>query len=243
MNNYPTLRNAPIVEALIDIRAKVSSACDINKLEVFYDSVKEQYPEKHEHMTSGFEIHQAKDVKHLNTNVIGYRYLSADKKQVVQTKLDGFTFSRLYPYERWGNLRDEAKKLWSIYLNVAEPELISRIALRYINSIKLQMPVNLEDYFKTPPSVPEGLPQTLNGYFYRISIYNEQVDANAIITQALEPSILGAKEAQIILDIDVFRYRQDGIVEDIWDEMERLCSFKNKVFFSSITDKLKEMYL
>ncbi|MBF0344120.1 MAG: TIGR04255 family protein [Nitrospirae bacterium] len=246
MKDYPILRNAPIVETIVDIQAKISSECDINKLQNMYDFIKEQYPNRYENIVGDFQVDLKKVETSIQPNIrpSGYRYSSVDEKQIVQTKLDGFTFHRLHPYEGWGNLRDEAKRLWAIYLNMADPELISRLALRYINNIKLPISVDLDDYFTAPPSVPKGLPQELSGFFYRIAIYNKQLDAKAIITQALEPTIFAeVKEVQIILDVDVFIYRHDGInVENVWDEIERLRDFKNKIFFSSITDKLKEMY-
>ena len=49
--------------------------------------------------------------------------------------------------------------------------------------------------------------------------------------------------APIILDIDVFKLRPEGIEEkDAWDTIEKLRHLKNQIFFKSITNKLKEMY-
>ena len=43
--------------------------------------------------------------------VDGYVFTSADGKQVVQYRLDGFTFSRLRPYTRWEEVFAEAQKV------------------------------------------------------------------------------------------------------------------------------------
>lgn len=44
----------------------------------------------------------------------GFLLSSSDKLRIVQARLDGFTFSRLAPYETWERLRDEAKSAWRI---------------------------------------------------------------------------------------------------------------------------------
>ena len=63
----------------------------------------------------------------------GYLFTSVDGRQVVQARLDGFTFSRLKPYDKWESLRDEARELWQHYVQIASPETVTRVALRYIN--------------------------------------------------------------------------------------------------------------
>ncbi len=41
----------------------------------------------------------------------------------------------------------------------------------------------------------------------------------------------------------MFKLQPEGIgEEDAWEIIEKLRNFKNKIFFSSITDDLKEMY-
>ncbi|MFQ5787654.1 MAG: hypothetical protein ACE5H1_06700 [Thermodesulfobacteriota bacterium] len=46
MTKYPILKKAPITEALIDIRVKLSSAFETEKIDSIYESIKAQYPDK-----------------------------------------------------------------------------------------------------------------------------------------------------------------------------------------------------
>jgi uncharacterized protein (TIGR04255 family) len=104
------------------------------------------------------------------------------------------------------------------------------------------MSINLGDYLTAPPIVPAELPQFVNSFLTRIIIFEPIIPANAIITQVFEPS-LTPNIAQIILDIDVFKLKPEGIEgKDAWETLEKLRHFKNKVFFNCITDKLKEIY-
>lgn len=251
MEEYPILKNAPITEALIDIRVQLPSAFDVKNIDRIYESIKEQYPEKQEQRISEFQIEPKteEEVKTFKAKINGYRYISSDKKQIVQTRIDGFTFSRLHPYVKWEDLRDEAHRLWVIYKKITTPESITRVALRYINNLNIPLPMrDFGDYLTAPPIVPEGLSQEVNSFLTRIVIYEPSFDANAIITQALEPIPHKITRAPLILDIDVFKLRQGGMEEkdaeekDAWDTMENLRHLKNKIFFKSITNKLKEMY-
>lgn len=244
LTEYPTLKNAPATEALIDIRVKLPSDVQVEKIDSIYESIKVQYPERQEQRISEvkFEPKEEEIVKSSGAKINGYRYISSDKKQIVQTRLDGFTFSRLHPYITWDSLRDEAFRLWTIYRDITSPESIIRVALRYINNLNISLPIrDFEDYLTAPPTVPNVLPQGVSSFLMRVVIHEPSLGANAIITQALEPIV--TDKAPIILDIDVFRQQPSGIGEkDAWELIEKLRHFKNKIFFNSITDKLKEMY-
>jgi uncharacterized protein (TIGR04255 family) len=136
----------------------------------------------------------------------------------------------------------EAQRLWLLYKEITRPDLITRIALRYINNLNIPLPMrDFSDYLTAPPVVPEGLPQGVSSFLTRIVIHAPSIGANAIITQALEPVV--GEVAPVILDVDVFKLRPEGIEEiEAWDTIEKLRYFKNQVFFKSITNKLKEMY-
>lgn len=251
MEEYPipVLKNAPIIEALIDIRVKLPATTDVKSIDVLFEKIKNQYPTRQELRISEFSFDLKPDadpVKAAKLRVNGYRYISADKKLIFQARLDGFTVSRLRPYTEWKDLRDEARKLWQFYKDIMKPEAITRVALRYINNLNIPLPMNdFADYLTAPPIVPEGLPQEINSFLTRVMLPEPAIGANAIITQALE-AVAPAQETThlpVILDIDVFRLNPNGIEEnDAWNTIEQFRHFKNKIFIMSITPKLKETY-
>ena len=244
MEKYQILSKAPITEALIDIRVKLSLELDVRQIDSIYESIRNEYPQKQEQRISQVQVEQkpGEDIVRSSSKINGYRYISSDKKQIVQARLDGFTLSRLYPYVTWEELRSEAHRLWLLYKKVTSPDLIIRVALRYINNLNIPMPIrDFSDFLTAPPIVPEGLPQGVSSFLTRVVMHEPSIGANAIITQALEQ--IATDVAPIILDIDVFRLQPEGIEEkDAWDTIEKLRHFKNQIFFQSITDKLKEMY-
>jgi uncharacterized protein (TIGR04255 family) len=245
MAEYPFLKNAPIIEAVIDIRVKARDDLTVEQLDAIHDSISDQYPNKKaRHKWEGrFEFKKGEPPISSGTEAIdGYIFTSADQKQVFQARLDGFTFSRLKPYKTWEHLRDEAYKIWLRYKEITSPE-ITRVALRYINKIEIPLPIrDFSEYLNAAPIIPKGLPQGVSSFLTRVVIHEPVIDAFAIITHALE-QIINPNILPIILDIDVFKQKSEGISEkDAWDTLEKLRYFKNKIFFENITEKTKEIF-
>ena len=237
------LKNAPIIEALIDIQVKLPLSIDVTHLKSISTSISQQYPSEMERMKGGFTFRLGRTAEASATDVslYGYTYSSDDKKQILQVRLDGFTFSRLKPYEKWEHLRDEAYRLWQLYVELAKPEAITRIALRYIN--RLEIPPSLKDlkeYITAPPLISPALPNALSSFLTRVVVPVPSVNAVAITTQALEPVITG-QDIPVILDIDVFMEGDFKVNEDIWRNIDTLRDLKNKIFFESITETMAEL--
>ena len=246
MVKYSILPKAPITEALIDIRVKVREDLKIAQFDSIYNSVSQEYPDKKTRYKweGRLEFKKGEAPLSATTEIIdGYRFTSSDQKQIFQARLDGFTFNRLKPYETWERFRDEARRLWGKYREVTSPEII-RVALRYINKMEFPLPIkDFGDYLTAPPTVPASLPQGVSRFLTRIALHEPEIGATGIITQASE-QIINPNILTIILDIDVFKLKSEGIKEeDTWQILEKLRHFKNKIFFESITEKAKELFL
>jgi uncharacterized protein (TIGR04255 family) len=236
---YPLLKNAPIVEALLDIQVQLPKEKDLKMLHTLFEEVKNKYPlEKKRFKFSGTIEFKAQEElaksSVSNTQVDGYLYYSEDKSKVFQARLNGFTFNKHKPYQSWSALKKEAKQLWLLYIKVVEPVTINRIALRYINKIPLKIPFTPSNYFKTLPSLANGLDYKMNNLFSQISITNHKINAKANITEAVETT--GIDTALFLFDIDVYQ-QGDFNESEIWNIFENLRDFKNKIFFESITER------
>ncbi|MEN8262971.1 MAG: TIGR04255 family protein [Nitrospirota bacterium] len=246
MREFPLLKNAPIIEAVIDIKVKLPDSFKVNQLDSFSDFLKTNYPTKKEvkKFEGRIDLAQEAALTPISGETAGYRCDSEDGKQVVQAMTEGFTFSRLKPYISWEQFCEEAHKIWDHYKKITSPELITRVALRYINNLNIPVQEHefkFHDFLTAPPAVPNDIPQAITEFVTRVVVPEPSINANAIIIQALEP-ISKPRLLPVILDIDVFSFNTDGIDEDPWDILESLRDFKNKIFFNSITNKLEEMY-
>jgi len=241
-----TFRNPPITEAVIDIRTELGSDVTMSTLESLHEKIKAKYPKKKvrrrvegriEFTPEGPPLTESKELPQ------GFAFWSADDKQVVQYRLDGFTFSRLRPYRDWDAVRSEAKPLWDLFVESAKPIQVTRIALRYINSIDIPAKSFLfEEYFTAPLKVPDGIPQTIEEFLYRIVISIPEFDSKAIITQTLQRPI-SPSVTSILFDLDVFRKVQlSANNPEIWEILFNLREIKNDIFFKSLTEKTKELF-
>ncbi len=239
------LKNAPIIEALIDIRVSLPSVFDPKDFLSLSKDISDKYTKSvpRQTFTATFGVEAGKPFTQATESkgIHGYICKSEDEKDVVQFRIDGFTFSRLNPYSEWETVLSEAKRLWGLYSIKCLPKLITRIAVRYINRLDLPLPIkDFADYLTAPPLVPDSLPQGVSQFLTRVVIHDADITANIIQTMKSTPK---ADHIGIILDIDVFKLKDTGFEESsIWPEFEKLRDLKNRIFFESITEKTARLY-
>ena len=125
-NKWPKFAHPPIVEALLDIRADLPPETDLGLLASLQKSIKELYPIKRDHYSwqADFRVGAGTvGLKKKSGGQDGYLFRSGDGRQIVQARLNGFTFNRLRPYKSWALLRDEAREHWKLFAELAVPKL------------------------------------------------------------------------------------------------------------------------
>ena len=238
--------NPPITEGLIDIRVQLPGEVSLADLEKLHTKIEDAYPDKKSRKMWQGTLEFKEDSEPLKTahfEVDGYHFRTSDGKQVVQYRLDGFTFSRLRPYSRWEDVFPEAKRLWEIYRASVKPVLVTRLAVRYINSIEIPLKtIDYDDYLTAAPKVPEGLPQLLQHFLTQMMVPFPDRDAVAIIIQTPSGKQDPLKTG-ILLDIDVYAdVKLTAEDARIYEILGVLREIKNAVFFSSITERTKELF-
>lgn len=238
------LPNAPIQEALIDIFVKLAKDVNLTLLRKLCETASGDYPIVQEIREAELEVDIVRDKLSHTRTATGFRCLNREGNRVVQFRLNGFTYNWLKPYERWETFRDVAKEFWGIYSNATKPTSVLRVGLRYINN--LEFPATFEDFkqlFSGSPEIPETLPQTVTRFITRVSITKETTDCSATITQAFE-GIVDPKTVPIILDIETLRRSEFATINDdeIWKTLEDLHTFKNEIFFSSLTEEAVRLF-
>jgi uncharacterized protein (TIGR04255 family) len=240
------LKNAPIAEAIIDFRAKLPATFEVVTFASMKEMLGDSYPQMEESRAfeAGVRV-RGKRVEHIveEKGLQGYFFKSHDDKNVAQFRRDGFTFSRLKPYTKWQDVLAEAKKLWRLYVDRASPDLVTRIAARYINQLDIPLPIeDLAKYLKAAPTIPQNLPQELCQFLTRVTIRDPKSDIMAHIIQALEKSSK-RDYVTVILDIDVFKQKESGFEElEIWQTFKQLRDLKNRIFFDSITETTARLF-
>jgi uncharacterized protein (TIGR04255 family) len=248
--HYP---KAPIIEAVIDFHVTPNQDFTHEKLVAFPRTIKQEYP-KSEGLIEG-KLEFTNDGKNPKPEVqrtnIGYRVTSHDGKYKVTPRLAGFALSVFPPYDRWETFRDEAKRLWQIYCEIAEPTCITRAAVRYINRIEIPIPakpqmVEQEDYFETYPQISKKYPyKDVRDLFMRVSIPQQDIDALLIFHEIRVPPKSQEELISIMLDFDLFGARSENPWaidnNDVWEYLELLHNRKNVIFEDTITEKTREL--
>lgn len=247
MSEYPHLTNAPITEALVDINAKFTPNIDLELLEKIFHETESEYPEKKTRFSwsGSFKIEPKKvpSLQESKGGPDGYILTSKDKLNMLQLRLNGFSFHRLKPYNNWKEFQGNAKRLWEKYKVITNPYVITRIALRYVNRIEVPGEnLNLKGFLNTAPNVASDLPQDISSFLVRIVIPFTRMNANAIISVTKDKYDEINNVTPLIFDIDVFKDLElNPTGNEIWQHLGDLRSIKNDIFFKSITSKTMEI--
>ena len=234
---------APLTEAVLDIRVELPSEITLQDLKKVQEGEEDSYPRREEsllvvgHMSMGAQVSAS-----AQQTPNGYRFTSQDNRQIFQARTDGFTFSRLAPYETWESFQDEARRLWEVYRPIARPKNIKRLALRYINRLDLPLPLkDFKDYLRTIPEISPDMSQGLSGYFMQLQLPQPELEAMLHLNQTLIPPP-GPNLVSVVLDFDLFC--KDNVPnddQDIWKRFEILRTRKNEIFEACITNKTRRL--
>jgi len=242
------LNNAPVTEAIIDFRVKLPSEFRVGAFLELKNTIGERFPKVEDRKLFsslfGFKKGEPLPPSSKYHGVQGYFFRPEDDKKVAQFRIDGFTFSRLRPYTQWEEMFDEARELWGMYSGIAQPEAVTRLAVRYINHINIPLPINdLSDFFTASPRIPDNIRGVISGFLSKVVVHDQEMDVSTNIVQALEKSTKPDKYITVVLDIDSYKMgyfnAENG---EMWDILANLRNLKNQIFFNSITDQTVRLF-
>jgi uncharacterized protein (TIGR04255 family) len=235
----PHYRNAPIAEALIDIRLMSPDAVALDQVTHAADGLTASFSVRHPismvQLGFDFAAQQASNSQAQS----GWR-LEAQNR-VLQLQRIGFTYSHLPPYTDWETFRNEARNYWNTFRTSVNQSAASRLAVRVINKIPTpHAEIALEEYLSIYPVVPAQLPTTATAAFMQLHLAVPKVVPTAQAILNVASGRTDASGPHLILDIDLFA---DGLVEsdeEIWSTLEKFGIEKDVIFESCITDKVRE---
>lgn len=244
---FPQLARAPIAEAVIEMRARAAAPWDEAGIRGKLAPLLQGYPivESQSEFEHEMQFGPGQDTvqTHRDLGWRGLRCESADHVHIAQFNRDGFVFSRLRPYDHWGQFHTEAMRLWKMHQDLANPSAIQRLGLRFINRIDL--PVDgprPDDYLRMPSEVLAGIPVSRAGFFHRDVIAVPGHPYIVAIVRTMQPTQVGDRKGlALLLDIDVFSTQPDDLCDDLLTQrLVEMRWLKNKAFFGSITTQALE---
>jgi len=239
------LNKAPIREGLISLQFE---PVPMDAVKEFSEAIASRYDNALDIWSHAFELQLGQATPTRNERSANGRRFDSPKEgspHVVLVQRNSFIFSRLQPYSDWNDLRGAAQPLWNLFVEIAKPERVTRVAVRYINAMTLPLlpGEDFSKYLTASPQVPPGLPQAVSGFLQRIMTHDSRGNL-AVVTQAFEGAeATGSADITVILDIDVFRNTQLSPVDaQVWGILDNLRDFKNNIFFEHITEATMELF-
>jgi uncharacterized protein (TIGR04255 family) len=239
-------KNAPIQEAVFDIRVDQVANSDINAYESYGKANYVEYSKRERRVVMGGVLKLTSDLPpELNSSqaVLGVIFSQPSGNKKIQFRRDGYTFNMLKPYTNWQDFSDLSIKYWEDYRTNVKPNRITRVALRYINRIELPVTedFDFDDYFNNMPQIPSSLEQKFSKLFLQMQVPCDSLGIYANITQTFD-SLVDDNKLSFILDIDVFKEDSIDTSDNLRKYFDKLRNFKNSIFESLITDKTRSIF-
>ncbi|NCJ07263.1 TIGR04255 family protein [Synechococcales cyanobacterium C] len=204
---FPTLKDAPIIEAVIHWQAHAGKTLESEALRAELTQRLPDYPILHS--LHGMEIAatgaaDGSSALFHRTQWNGFRLQDEQNHHVAQFTPTGVVFSRLSPYAGWNSFQTEAIRFWTIFLELAEPTTIQRLGVRYIARISLENNEQPSHYLNTVPLAPPGLDLPTDSFFhqdtYQVPGYPYQINW----VRTIQPAGADLADGRaLITDIDV----------------------------------------
>jgi len=243
------LRNPPIVEAVFDVDCDLPPALDLAALEGPARALlANDYPRFHTQLMHELNLEAAAQRKPNVTTrmaVQSLQFRHGDEKQLVQLRAQGFSFNRLAPYTSLDDYLPEIERTWRLYVDLVSPVKVRTVRLRYINRIHLPTKlgeVDLDDFFKIGPRLPDETGLILSGFLNQQSAFEKEtgLQVNWVLTGQ------GAIEDKLAVILDITVASPVVIEPTDWPTMQHsiaaLRSLKNRVFENTLTPKCIELF-
>lgn len=236
---YPNLTRNPIADAIVEIKLGFSDEYSPEQFLSFYEKVKGQFPEKNELVQVSAKISEDSEPT-IGRKSYGYVFSSKEKNKSIHTRHNAFSLSYLNKtYKNWDDFWQEFSTLFDIFQELYHAE-IKGLSIRFINELQIPMKEgdkasDLSDYLKLLPNIPDIIENKLSGFFMQVSLTEE--NKTATITQTINPT----KNSYLPFIFDLSAETKMNSREDFEKCSKEIREFKNKIFFGSITEKMRKL--
>ena len=240
LKEFPTLRFAPIVEAVLHWQAAASVELDASTLRGKLEASFPQYEIAPQHnieaafstSTKGTEFKQS-------ANWEGFRLTKKENDKpafVCQFTRSGIVVSRLAPYKKWDEFATEAVRFWQTYVEIAQPNEIARLSTRFISQIPIASLAEAGQYIDIAEKPLSAIGVATEGCFHQDTLKPDGLPYMINLVRAVQPRPHASTPLSLIVDIDV---RTSDSIADfavLPQTLTDLQFIKNKVFFALMKD-------
>lgn len=154
--------NPPIEQVSAELRFKRADRWDLTIPGLVYQELdgKEKFPHREQErvlVKSSITVSPS-SLQHSSELVDRVKFLTQDRKTVVQLGSDILSVHKLRPYESWQSFLPVVREAVGVYLRVAEPESLVMLSLQYTNKFDIPCDVGeMNQYLNLSPQVGPSL--------------------------------------------------------------------------------------
>lgn len=187
-----TYSKPPLIEAVCDFKFSSSQPWDWTIPGLFYEQIRDSFPIKEQLniVETTIDPNQGKFVQQAQPKL---QFASETRDTVIQIAADNLSIHELPPYNGWADFKKHILEYLQMYSKVAHPSGLANVALHYVNYIELPgADVELEEYFRVMPQVPQPIPQVFPSFLLNVDIpYSSPASGLRIIFGTVVPKTLG----------------------------------------------------
>ena len=237
-------KNPPIIEAVCEFRFGQDSPWDIAVPGLVYAEVRGAFPKRRQVRKLGVGILADEGAVKPNIQAADVmQFHQADEKALIQVGLHLLAINHLRPYPSWDKFLPMIEKALRTYYEVAAPNSIHRIGLRYVNRVEIpEQCVDLDDYFEFYPRCAPGFPEDHGPFLVGLQFPYEN-GRDVLRVQLASAHVERPGLSPITLDLDYFlaqpgKWSVQEAVKWVGDAHQRV----EAAFEACITDRLRAMF-
>lgn len=242
--SFPNLKKVPITEAVIEFRFTPFDSDQQNYIKEFGMLIKDEYPNLKEQTTNEVKFTfgpegPAPVFKELNPILICEAEDNSKHVLIADNRIS-LNWKKEYP--GWDLFSEEALNIWmKIQNNISTKEII-RLGVRFINHLDIRTKgiFDMDDYLLNGPKIPKGVPEAFRSFMHHTILVDEKIQCLANYLQSYNPD----ENEKIVLDIDVYTSSPIKSEREILlNKLSQIGTYKNNIFFGSITPETLNYYL
>lgn len=237
-------KRPPIIEALCEFQFEADSPWDLVIPGLVYEQVRDAFPKRRQAKVLDVGISAGPETVEGQVRTIDrMQFLDEEEKALVQVGPRLLAVSHLEPYPSWHEFLPLIKRGFRAYCDVAAPESIHRVGLRYINRIKVPgQRIELKDYLEFRPFVGPDLLQDVVSFITGIQVPYEDT-RDILRLQLTSASVEMPDTLAVILDLDYFLAEPGGVTPDnVFEWVNVAHNHVEEAFEACITDRLRQMF-
>ena len=248
MEERKPFTSTPIVEAVVDIDCDIPQGFNLADPQPFLAVWGDQYSQVQPVHGQQIRIESRNEgqVSHeLSVGIIAQQFRTPEGNPVLQARTAGFSFNRLKPYTTLDDYVVDIQRSWQLYCKVVKPLVIRNVRLKYINRLLLPMVngrLELEDYFRVCPSLPQGADLDFLGFFQQHTTVERTTGHTAEIVLLAQPP----ENAHLPVIFDITVAASETAEPENWpwilEKIQRLRVLKQSIFENTLTAKCLKPY-